>query len=166
MGTLNYTTTVSVDQTVGQCQAILAKAGASHVGIEYEDGHPSGLSFGLRTPHGVRTFRMPVDVQAVWTLLGKQEAARRLKAGFGNVRSTFGEKFVVLKDEWAGDHIDFRASLLGQTTTGTVDVAEDHVRLEVQLPWMLSLLANKAKALVQRQGKLMLEKPTKPATRS
>ena len=91
--------------------------------------------------------------------LGKQEAARRLKAGFGNVRSTFGEKFVVLKDDWAGDHLDFRASLLGQTTTGTVDVADDHVRLEVQLPWILSLLANKAKALVQKQGKLMLEKP-------
>jgi hypothetical protein len=27
---------------------------------------------------------------------------------------------------------------------------------------VLSLLANKAKELVQRQGKLMLEKPTKP----
>ena len=64
-----------------------------------------------------------------------------------------------LKDDWAGDHLDFRASLLGQTTTGTVDVADDHVRLEVQLPWMLSLLANKAKAMVQKQGKLMLEKP-------
>ena len=98
--------------------------------------------------------------------LGKQEAVKRLKAGFGTVRSTLGEKFVVLKDEWAGDHLDFRASLLGQNANGTVDVAEDHVRLEVQLPWMLSLLANKAKALVQRQGKLMLEKPSKPAKRS
>jgi len=96
--------------------------------------------------------------------LGKQEAARRLKAGFGNVRSTFGEKFVVLKDQWAGDHLDFSATLLGQTTTGTVDVAEDHVRLEVQLPWMLSLLANKAKALMRRRGQLMLQKPTKPTT--
>jgi hypothetical protein len=94
--------------------------------------------------------------------LGREEAARRLKAGFGNVRSSFGEKFVVLKDEWVGDHLDFSASLLGQTTTGTVDVADDHVRLEVQLPWVLSLLANKAKELVRRQGQLMLEKPTKP----
>ncbi len=92
--------------------------------------------------------------------LGKQEAVRRLQAGFSNVRSTFGESFVVVKDEWAGDHLDFRASVLGQTTTGTVDVADDHVRLEVQLPWVLSLLADKAKALVQRQGKLMLEKPS------
>jgi hypothetical protein len=98
--------------------------------------------------------------------LGKQEAARRLQAGFRNVRSTFGEKFVVLTDNWTGDHVDFHASLLGQVTTGTVDVADDHVRLEVQLPWMLSLLANKAKELVQKQGQLMLEKPTKPTTRS
>jgi hypothetical protein len=47
---------------------------------------------------------------------------------------------------------------------GTGDVAEDHVRLEVQLPWLLSMLANKAKALVEKQGKLMLEKPVKPST--
>lgn len=92
--------------------------------------------------------------------LGKQEAVRRLQAGFSNVHSTFGESFVVVKDEWAGDHLDFRASVLGQATTGTVEVADDHVRLEVQLPWVLSLLADKAKALVQRQGKLMLEKPS------
>jgi len=96
--------------------------------------------------------------------LGKQEAARRLKDGFGNMRSSFGEKFIMLNDEWSGDHLDFRASLLGQSTTGTVDVADDHVRLEVQLPWVLSLLANKAKELVTKQGSLMLEKPTKPGT--
>jgi hypothetical protein len=98
--------------------------------------------------------------------LGKEEAVRRLQAGFGKVRSNFGENFVVLKDQWVGEHLDFSASLLGQTTTGTVDVADDHVRLEVQLPWFLSLLANKAKALVQREGKLMLEKPTKPTVKS
>jgi hypothetical protein len=79
--------------------------------------------------------------------LGKQEATRRLQEGFKNVRSTFGEKFVVM-----------------QNTTGMLDVAEDHVRLEVQLPWMLAMFANKAKALVKKQGQLMLEKPTKPTT--
>jgi Putative polyhydroxyalkanoic acid system protein (PHA_gran_rgn) len=56
----------------------------------------------------------------------------------------------VFKNQWPGDHLDFRASLLGQSTTGTVDVAEDHVRLEVRLPWLLSMLANKAKALVEK----------------
>jgi hypothetical protein len=42
--------------------------------------------------------------------------------------------------------------MLGQTTTGTIDVAEDHVRLEVQLPWLLSLLANKGKGLGGEAG--------------
>jgi hypothetical protein len=98
--------------------------------------------------------------------LSRQEAVRRLKTGFSNVRSSFGQGFVVVKDEWAGDHLDFRASLLGQTTTGSVDVADDHVRLEVQLPWVLALLAEKAKALVQREGQLMLEKPSDPRSKS
>jgi Putative polyhydroxyalkanoic acid system protein (PHA_gran_rgn) len=68
----------------------------------------------------------------------------------------------VFKNQWSGDHLDFRASMLGQTKTGTVDVSG--VRLEVQLPWLLSMLANKARALVEKQGKLMLEKPVKPFT--
>jgi len=92
--------------------------------------------------------------------LGKAEAKRRLQAGFHNVRTNVGESFVVLKDAWSGEHLDFQASLLGQTTKGKVDVADDHVRLEVQLPWVLAILANKAKALVEKQGRLMLEKPT------
>jgi hypothetical protein len=96
--------------------------------------------------------------------LGKAEALRRLQVSFRDAQSS-GAGFMVFKNQWSGDHMDFRASLLGQSTSGTVDVAEDHVRLEVQLPWLLSLLANKAKALVEKQGKLLLEKPVKPSTR-
>ena len=86
-----------------------------------------------------------------------------MQAGFSDAKSN-GTGFFVFKNQWSGDHLDFRASMLGQNTTGTIDVAEDHVRLEVQLPWLLLLLANKAKALVEKQGKLMLEKPVKPST--
>ena len=94
--------------------------------------------------------------------LGKAEALRRLQASLNDAQLSGG--LFLFKNQWSGDHLDFRASMLGQTTTGTIDVAEDHVRLEVQLPWLLSMLANKAKALVERQGKLMLEKPVKPST--
>jgi hypothetical protein len=98
--------------------------------------------------------------------LGKEEAIRRLKTGFGNARSTFSQPFVALTDDWNGDHLDFRASLLGQTTTGTVDVGDTSVRLEVHLPWVLAMLANKARAIVQKQGQLMLEKPGKTPPRT
>jgi hypothetical protein len=111
---------------------------------------------------------MPVPV--VVTIphkLGREEAAKRLKHGFSGLRKGLGGNFAVLKDEWRGDHLDFSAALLGQTTKGTVDVADDHVRLEVELPWVLALLANKAKVLVESQGRLMLEGPSKkPGTKT
>jgi hypothetical protein len=50
---------------------------------------------------------------------------RRLKASFSDAESS-GAGFFVFKNQWSGDHLDFRASMLGQSTTGTVDVAEDH----------------------------------------
>jgi hypothetical protein len=92
--------------------------------------------------------------------LGKEEARRRLQAGLSNVHAQVSHSLVMLKDAWVGDHMEFQARLLGQSTNGSVDVAEDHVRLEVQLPWVLAMVANKAKALVTRQGQLTLEKPT------
>ena len=91
--------------------------------------------------------------------LGKEEAVRRLKSGFGRARTTFGENLAVIDENWSGDHLDFRAGVLGQTTTGTIDVADDHVRVEVQLPWLLGMLAEKVKPFIERQGYLMLEKP-------
>jgi hypothetical protein len=90
--------------------------------------------------------------------LGKQEALRRIQGGLGSVRTNFGTHLTVLQEDWTGDHLAFRVGVLGQTTGGTIDVAEDHVRLEVELPWLLAQLAEKAKALIQRQGQLMLEK--------
>jgi hypothetical protein len=90
--------------------------------------------------------------------LGKQEALRRIQGGLGRVRTNFGANLTVLQEDWTGDHLDFRVGALGQTSGGTIDVADDHVRLEVELPWLLAQLAEKAKALIQRQGQLMLEK--------
>ena len=90
--------------------------------------------------------------------LGKAEAVSRLKAGLGRVIESFGGKLAVVEEKWTEEHLDFRIPALGQTTRGTVDVEHDHVRLEVELPWALGLLAQKAKALMQQRGKLLLEK--------
>jgi hypothetical protein len=91
--------------------------------------------------------------------LGKEEAVRRLKSGLERTRTAFGGgQFSVLAEKWSGDRLDLRIAMLGQATDGTIDVAEDHIRIEVQLPWLIGMLADKAKALIQRQGQLMLEK--------
>lgn len=68
---LNYSTVISARQTVGECQGILAEAGAASVAVHYEDGEPIGLSFTLRTPHGRRDFTLPVNVDGARVVVGK-----------------------------------------------------------------------------------------------
>jgi hypothetical protein len=90
--------------------------------------------------------------------LGKDEAIRRLKFGLGSVAPRFHHMFAVQEEVWRGDHLQFRVSALGQVASGTIDVAEEHVRLTVTLPWLLAQLAGKMQPLIQNQGHLMLEK--------
>ena len=59
---------------------------------------------------------------------------------------------------WAGDRMNFRVRALGQAASGSIDVAEDHVRLEVTLPWLLQKFAQAAQAAIRTSGKLLLEK--------
>jgi hypothetical protein len=90
--------------------------------------------------------------------LGQDEAQRRLQGGMGRLRAQFGDKLGTIEDTWSGSHADFRVSVLGQAVTGGLDVLDDQVRVEVHLPWMLAMVAEKAKGLIQKQGTLMLEK--------
>ena len=90
--------------------------------------------------------------------LGREEAVRRLKSGLERTRTTFGSHFAVLQENWSGEHLDLRVTMLGQATGGAIDVADDHVRIEIELPWLLGMVADKAKALMEKQGQLMLEK--------
>ena len=89
--------------------------------------------------------------------LGKEEALRRLKPGLTGA----AKSFPVLKvDEeiWSGDRLTFRVRALGQSAAGNVDVADDHVRLEVTLPWLLQKFAQVAQAAIRARGNLLLEK--------
>jgi Putative polyhydroxyalkanoic acid system protein (PHA_gran_rgn) len=90
--------------------------------------------------------------------LGKEEAVRRLKSGLARVDQNFGGMFTLTEQAWSGDRLKFGARALGQTASGAIDVADDSVRIELDLPWMLAKLARNAQALIRRQGQLMLEK--------
>jgi len=46
----------------------------------------------------------------------------------------------------------------GQAAAGTIDVEEDRVLLDVALPWLLGVLAEKIVPTIRKQGTLMLEK--------
>ena len=60
--------------------------------------------------------------------LGREEASRRLKAG------------------------------LTRAASGHLDVEDDHVRLEVTLPWLLQRFAQVAQVAIRNRGNLLLTK--------
>ena len=83
------------------------------------------------------------------------EALRRLKNGLGSASANFGHVFKIQEEIWTGPHLQYRISALGQVA---IDVAEDYVRLEVFLPWLLAKLAETLQPLIRKEGTLLLEK--------
>ena len=83
--------------------------------------------------------------------LGKAEALRRLQASFSNAQSSSGS-LLVFKNQWSDNHLDFHASLLGQNTSGTVDVAEDHVRLGGSTPLVALNASQQGKGIGGKAG--------------
>jgi hypothetical protein len=89
--------------------------------------------------------------------LGRVEAVRRLKTGLSRAASSV-PVLKVDEERWDGDRMIFRVRALGQAASGHVDVDEDHVRVEVTLPWLLQRLAQAAQAAIKARGNLLLTK--------
>jgi hypothetical protein len=89
--------------------------------------------------------------------LGREEAARRLKGGLARAAASV-PVLSVDEERWEGDRMFFRVRAIGQAASGQVDVAEDHVRLEVTLPWLLQRFAQMAQTAIRARGQLLLTK--------
>jgi Putative polyhydroxyalkanoic acid system protein (PHA_gran_rgn) len=90
--------------------------------------------------------------------LGQDEALRRIKTGLRDVEQKFGQFFRIDEQTWTDNHLQFRVNALAQTVSGTIDVREEEVRLEVVLPWLLAKLAEAIQPLIRKEGTLLLEK--------
>ncbi len=89
--------------------------------------------------------------------LGREEATRRLKAGLTRAAASL-PVMQVDEERWEDSRMIFRVRALGQAASGHLDVADDHVRLEVTLPWLLQRFAEVAQAAIRNRGRLLLTK--------
>ena len=60
MAIKNYTTKVDVYTSIGEIQGALARHGATKIMIDYDNGKPQAIAFGIDTPAGPRGFRLPI----------------------------------------------------------------------------------------------------------
>jgi hypothetical protein len=89
--------------------------------------------------------------------LGRVEATRRLKGGLTRA-ATSVPMLNVDEERWQDDRMIFRVRALGQAASGHIDVEDDHVRLEVTLPWLVQRFAEAARSAIQKRGNLLLTK--------
>jgi hypothetical protein len=90
--------------------------------------------------------------------LGRDEARRRLESGFGRIRQQIVGKALAVDERWEGERLHFSAAGFGQRVSGRVDVFNDSVRIEVDLPWFLAAIAEKLQGRISRESRLLLEK--------
>jgi len=89
--------------------------------------------------------------------LGREEAIRRPKGGLTLAASSI-QVLKVDEERWEANRMIFRVRALVQPASGNVDVEDDHVRLEVTLPWLLQRFAQAAKSAISQRGTLLLTK--------
>ena len=89
--------------------------------------------------------------------LGREEATRRLKEGLTRAAASV-PVLKVDEERWEDNRMIFRVRALGQAASGNIDVADDHVRVEVMLPWLLQRFAQVAQTAIRDRGTLLLTK--------
>ena len=89
--------------------------------------------------------------------LGREEATRRLKGGLARAAASV-PVLQVDEERWDGNQMFFRVRALGQAASGQINVGDDHVRVEVVLPWLLQRFAQAAQAAIRSRGQLLLTK--------
>src|SRR5207253_6655357 len=120
---------------------LLLRNTSNSIGLEGQKGFAMSAPLVVSIPHR----------------LGREEARRRLQAGLTRAAASV-PVLKVDEERWEGDRMIFRVRALGQAAAGHVDLEEDHVRLEVTLPWLLQRFAEAAQTAIRSRGKLLLTK--------
>ena len=117
--------------------------------------HECGIQ--VHATHVHFSVRDPVTV-IVSHRLGKVEAVRRLKEGFAETKGHLGHMIAIEQERWEGDTLRFHLRAFGQTASGTIDVLDDALRIELSLPWLLAKAAKRLLPMLRNEATLLLEK--------
>lgn len=88
--------------------------------------------------------------------LGVEEAKRRVQRGVGRLSSHIPGGAQV-DSRMEGDRMHLRVRAMGQAISGTIDIMETKVRLEMMLPAFLAMFAGKIEGLLRGKAAEVLE---------
>ena len=86
----------------------------------------------------------------------KAEALKRIREGLEKMKPQLAPYTSSLKEEWHGDELHFDVAVMKQTVSGRIHVMDDHVRVEVDLPWILTAIAEMVRSQIEKRGSQIL----------
>ena len=95
--------------------------------------------------------------------LGREEAKRRLKGRIGELSSHIPGGAADVRTEWPTENrMTLAVDAMGQTVATVLDVEETHIKLQLQLPAMLSFMSGAIEKAIRKGGaKVLLEDKSK-----
>ena len=84
--------------------------------------------------------------------LGATQAKQRISDGCERLRQQYASQISRADIAWQGDKAELQVGALGQVIHARIDVREDHLLIEVDLPWLLQKLAQPVERFLTRTG--------------
>jgi len=88
--------------------------------------------------------------------LGRQAARQRIESGLAQIHTEVAAFATIQEERWLEDLLEFRLGLLHQHLTGRIEVLDESVRVEIDLPWILRAVAGPIAARIQQVGTAVL----------
>jgi hypothetical protein len=90
--------------------------------------------------------------------LGRSEARRRIETNFESLLRQLPGRAGARTERWDGDKLTFSVETMGQKVSGTIDVLETMVTMDIELPGLLGKIASAFQGKLQKAGQLLLTK--------
>jgi hypothetical protein len=91
--------------------------------------------------------------------LPEAEVKRRLVEAIADARTRHADLLKDAREVWqSDDRMQFSASAMGQTISGSIRIDPTHVHLTVMLPMLLSMFAAKLIPQIESEGQKLLKK--------
>jgi len=89
--------------------------------------------------------------------LGRAEARRRVQTGFAKIIHVVPGNGAY-SERWDGDSLNFSVTALGQTVAGVINVLDNAVAMEIELPGVIGMIPSGLKNRLQKVVRLLLTK--------
>lgn len=90
--------------------------------------------------------------------LSRAEAKQRVEELIGRLPQEYGAFVNKFEKRWDGDTMSFTMSASGVSVSGTVEVDDRAVKVDIPLPWPLSMFAANMQQALEHEGQKLLTK--------